>query len=223
MGKTKQEVNNPSPIGVLFDLDGVLIDSERQYTRIWAEVDEMYPTGVPDFPRIIKGMTLANILDKYFDKSLHQTIIDYCVSEELKLTFSYMPGVRELLNGLHSRKVPVAMVTSSDAEKMKKLDSKMPDLLPRFDVIVIGEMVKHGKPAPDPYLLGAKKIGVPPHRCAVIEDSLTGLASGKAAGAFTIGMTDTLGRTAIEPNADITLDSLVDINLDTLILTLQCR
>ena len=207
----------------MFDLDGVLIDSERQYTRIWADIDRMYPTGVEDFPHVIKGMTLANILDTYFDKSNHQAITAYCVDEELKLKFSYMPGVTDLLDELHRRSIPVAMVTSSDEAKMKKLAVKMPDILGRFDAIVIGEMVTRGKPAPDPYLLGAKMIGVAPRRCAVVEDALTGLASGHSAGAFTIGMTDTLGRKAIEPHADITLDSLTDIELDKLLEILQCR
>ncbi|MCM1318793.1 MAG: HAD family hydrolase [Muribaculaceae bacterium] len=211
-------MENELNIGFLFDLDGVLIDSERQYTRIWADIDRMYPTGVEDFPRVIKGMTLANILDKYFDKSEHKAITDYCVAEELKLQFSYMPGVVELLNDLHCRHIPVAMVTSSDAAKMEKLSRKMPDIIGRFDAVVIGEMVKHGKPAPDPYLLGAKLIGVPVCRCVVVEDALTGLASGHAAGAFTIGMTDTLGREAIGPNADLTLDSLTELDLDKLLV-----
>lgn len=204
-------------IGFLFDLDGVLIDSERQYTRIWGDIDRMYPTGIEDFPRVIKGMTLMNILDTYFEKNLHQTIIDYCVAEELKLQFSYMPGVTDLLDTLHEKHIPVAMVTSSDEAKMEKLSRKMPDIMGRFDAIVTGEMVEHGKPAPDPYLLGAKLIGVLPRYCVVVEDALTGLTSAHAAGAYTIGMTDTLGKSAIEPNADITLDTLEALDLDQII------
>lgn len=224
MGKTEQEViAEGRSIGLLFDLDGVLIDSERRYTRIWAEIDRMYPTGIEDFPHIIKGMTLGNILKKYFPAELHQPVSDYCVAEEKKLTFSYMPGVVSLLDELHRRGIPVAMVTSSDQAKMHTLERKMPDIVGRFNAIVHGEMVEHGKPAPDPYLLGAKLIDVPPRHCAVVEDSITGLQSGRTAGAFTVGMTDTLGRKAIEPEADITLDSLEQLDLDLLLNTLQCR
>lgn len=210
-------------IGVLFDLDGVIIDSERQYTRIWGEVDDMYPTGIEDFPHVIKGMTLANILDTYFEPCCHDSITEYCIQEELKLNFSYMPGVIRLLQELHTRNIPVAMVTSSDAAKMQKLSKKLPGIENMFDAVVIGEMVQHGKPAPDPYLLGARMINVAPHRCAVIEDAVTGLNAGHAAGAYTIGMTDTLGRAAVTPFADIVLDSLEEIDIDALIDTLKCR
>lgn len=210
-------------MGLLFDLDGVLIDSERRYTQIWARVDEMYPTGVPDFPHVIKGMTLADILNKYFAPEHHQSIIDYCIGEERKLTFGYMPGAVELLRALRDRGVPAAMVTSSDMAKMERLRQVMPDILEWFTAVVYGEMTPKGKPAPDPYLLGAQMIGVDPHRCAVVEDSLQGLRAGRAAGAYLVGMTDTLGRAAIEGNADIVLDSLQELDLDTLIDRLQRR
>lgn len=209
--------------GILFDLDGVLIDSERKYTRIWAGVDRMYPTGVADFPRVIKGMTLADILSEYFPPELHRPVTDYCIAEERKLTFGYMPGARELLSQLKHRGVPAAMVTSSDRAKMERLRVVMPDIFQWLGAIVYGEMVERGKPAPDPYLLGAEMIGVPAARCAVVEDSLSGLASGRAAGSYLVGMTDTLGREAIEGNADVVLGSLVDLDLDSLLKELSGR
>lgn len=212
-----------SHTGILFDLDGVLIDSERKYTRIWAEVDRMYPTGVEDFPRVIKGMTLSDILSKYFPEELHRRVTDYCIDQERKLTFGYMPGAGELLAELRRRGVPAALVTSSDMAKMERLRAVMPDLLQWFSAVVYGEMVSHGKPAPDPYLLGAEMLGVSPARCAVVEDSLSGLASGRAAGAYLVGMTDTLGRKAIEGNADVVLDSLEDLDLDSLLKELRGR
>lgn len=210
-------------VGILFDLDGVLIDSERKYTRIWAEVDRMYPTGVKDFPRAIKGMTLADILDRYFPAELHQAVTDYCIAEERKLTFGYMPGAAGLLAELKRREVPAALVTSSDMAKMERLRTVMPDILQWFTAVVYGEMVERGKPAPDPYLLGAEMLDLPARRCAVVEDSLSGLRSGRDAGAYLVGMTDTLGRQAIEGNADIVLDSLEDLDLDSLLKVLQSR
>ena len=191
------------PKALLFDLDGVLIDSERQYTRIWADVDRIvYHTGVKDFPLAIKGMTLANILAAYFPENMHKRVSDFCIAEERKLRFGYMPGARELL---------------------AELKEVLPDIFQWFSHIVYGEMVEHGKPAPDPYLLGAGLAGVPASDCAVIEDSLSGLESGRAAGAYLIGMTDTLGRKAIEGHADIVLDSLEDLDLDLLLNTLENR
>lgn len=201
-----------SSLGVLFDLDGVIIDSERSYTQIWTRIDSMFRTGVPDFPRVIKGMTLVDILNEYFPSEVHQRVVAYCVEEERKLVFNYMPGARELLCTLKGLGIPVALVTSSDAAKMEALHSKMPDLRQWFTAIVYGEMVSRGKPAPDPYLMGAKLIGVEPCRCAVVEDSLSGLRSGHDAGAYTVGMTDTLGRDAITGHADLVLDSLEDLD-----------
>lgn len=164
-----------------------------------------------------------DILNKYFPAELHQSVTDFCIDEERKLTFSYMPGARELLISLKERGIPAAMVTSSDAAKMETLRKKMPDIFSWFTAIVYGEMVAHGKPAPDPYLLGAKMIERDIRNCAVVEDSLSGLRSGASAGAYLVGMTDTLGRKAIEGNADFVSDSLEDIDLDSLIETLKNR
>lgn len=212
------------PKALLFDLDGVLIDSERQYTRIWADVDRIvYHTGVKDFPLAIKGMTLANILATYFPENMHKRVSDFCIAEERKLRFGYMPGARELLAELKRREIPAVLVTSSDLAKMNRLQEVLPDIFQWFLHIVYGEMVEHGKPAPDPYLLGAGLAGVPASDCAVIEDSLSGLESGRAAGAYLIGMTDTLGRKAIEGHADIVLNSLEDLDLDLLLNTLENR
>lgn len=210
-------------IGFLFDLDGVLIDSERKYTRIWERVDEMYPTGVKDFARVIKGTTLYDILDRYFDKANHRAVTDYCVGEERKLTFDYMPGVRSLLEELKRRDIPAVIVTSSDQVKMEALRRGFPDIFRWFTGVVSGEMVTHGKPDPEPYELGAKKAGVPVCRCAVVEDALTGLESGRRAGAYLVGMTDTLGRETIEGHADVVYDSLEDIDLEGIISILERR
>ncbi len=210
-------------VGFLFDLDGVLIDSERRYTEIWHRIDQMYPTGVKDFPRVIKGSTLYDILNKYFPKHLHEAVKNYCIAEEQKLTFNYMPGARKLLEYLKRRDVPTALVTSSDAAKMETLRQKLPDIYQWFTAVVYGEMVKRGKPAPDPYLLGAEKIGVPPRHCAVVEDSLSGILSGRAAGCYVVGMTETMGRATIEKDSDMVLDTLEGMDVQGLIDKLKAR
>lgn len=201
-------------IGFLFDLDGVLLDSERTYTEIWADINRVHPTGVENFPRVIKGKTLADILSIYFpDEAVAEDVMKRCIEAEKHIEFHYMPGAVELLERLKALDIPRALVTSSDEVKMASLVKKMPDILDRFNAVVYGEMVKHGKPDPEPYLLGARLLGLSPQNCVVFEDALTGIASGKSAGCFVVGMSDTLGREAIEGKADIVFDSLEEINV----------
>lgn len=214
----------PKDIGFLFDLDGVLIDSERRYTRIWADIERAHPTGIPDFPRVIKGMTLFNILDTYFpDPEVTKDVRARLLRAEADMSFGYMPGAEKLLGELKALGLPVAMVTSSDNCKMDTLRRQLPDIYDYFTAVVDGNMVDQGKPHPAPYLKGAELLGVKPERCAVVEDALNGIRSGRAAGAYVVGMTDTLGHDAVAPLADEVHDSLAEINLPALIEILQNR
>lgn len=211
-------------IGFLFDLDGVLLDSERSYTRIWADIERDYPTGVKDFPRVIKGSTLTDILNRYFpDPEVSEAVARRCIEAEKDLEFHYMPGAEALLAELKRRGIPRALVTSSDEAKMETLRKKLPDIFGWFNALVYGDMVTHGKPAPEPYLKGAELIGVDPKRCVVVEDALTGIASGHGAGCYVIGVSDTLGREAITGKADIVVDTLDEISVDAVCEILEKR
>ncbi len=210
--------------GFLFDLDGVLIDSERRYTRIWADIEHDFPTGVDDFPRVIKGMTLNDILDRYFpSQEVRKAVERRCLEAERELRFGYMPGACELLETLHDRGVPVALVTSSDGQKMRVLRAALPGFVESFTAVVDGDMVSRGKPDPEPYLTGARLIGVPIERCVVVEDAVNGLKAGLASGAYVVGMTDTLGRAAVEPYAHEVHDSLEELDADRLLAVLEAR
>lgn len=211
-------------IGFLFDLDGVLIDSERRYTALWQEIERTWPTGIPDFPRVIKGTTLHNILDKYYpDPAVRHAVEQRCIEAEKEMEYAYMPGAEALLRSLKEMGIPAAMVTSSDAVKMESMRAKLPCIFSWFTAVVHGDMVVRGKPDPQPYLLGADLIEVPAHRCCVVEDSLTGIEAGHRAGCFVAGMTDTLGLEAILPAADLTLDSLEDLDPEKLAYILRHR
>ena len=214
---------NPT-VGFLFDLDGVLIDSERRYTRIWQAIDDEFPSGIADFPRVIKGMTLHNILDRYYPApEVHEAVMCRCLEAEKHLEYGWMPGAEKLLSELRERGAKLAMVTSSDNVKMEALRRKLPEIFGWFDAVVHGDMVTHGKPHPEPYLTGARLLALPATRCAVVEDALTGIEAGHRAGAYVIGMTDTPGREANAPVADLTCDTLSEINPDSVITLLQAR
>lgn len=205
-------------IGFLFDLDGVLIDSERRYTAIWQQIEDEFPTHIPDYPRVIKGMTLHNILSQFYpDAEVRSGVERRCLEAEKHMDYSYMPGAEVLLKRLREAEIPAAMVTSSDNLKMESLRRKLPEIFGWFTAVVDGDMVTHGKPHPEPYLTGAMLLGVAPENCIVVEDALTGIEAGRRAGAFVVGMTDTLGRGVIEPKADVACDSLEDLDIEDII------
>lgn len=194
--------------GFLFDLDGVLIDSEKEYTRIWEAIDRRWPTGVPGFARIIKGTTLPNILSTYFPQELHEEIHHELHTMQSRMDFYYAPGAQEFLISLKKAGMPAAIVTSSDSRKMALLWSQLPELRELVDVVVDANSITRSKPDPEGYLLAAKELGVNPSCCVVVEDAVLGARAGKAAGAFVLGLTATMGRAAMEQEAHITITDL---------------
>lgn len=203
--------------GFLFDLDGVLIDSEREYTRIWEEIDHQWPTGVENFAYIIKGTTLPHILDTYFPKALHQEINTALLKMQSEMAFYYTSGARDFLTELRSRGIPSAIVTSSDSTKINLLHTQLPELFELVDSIIDANSITHSKPHPEGYLLAASRLGLEGADCVVFEDAAEGAKAGKSAGAFVVGISTTLGREAMMPESDIVVDSLSDPILYTLL------
>lgn len=204
-------------IGVLFDLDGVLIDSETTYTRFWSEIGKIYPTGVENFAIAIKGTTLPSILKYFPDADVREDIVKRLGNFQNHMEFPLFPGAKELLEGLKYAEIPTAIVTSSDASKMQLLFSQHPWFPELLTAIIDASKVTKSKPDPQGYLLGADAIGVAPTRCYVVEDSLQGLAAGRAAGARVIGVATTYSRDRITPLADMVIDSVADITAEMLV------
>lgn len=205
-----------SNIGVLFDLDGVLIDSESTYTEFWCGIDELYPTGIKDFAIAIKGTTLPSILEYYPDQSVREDIVARLKAFQDEMQFPLYPGARELLQGLKDAGVPAAIVTSSDASKMRVLFNHHPWLPDMLTAIIDASMVTKSKPDPQGYLLGAKALGVAPEHCYVFEDSLQGIAAGRASGATVVGVATTYPRATVEPLANIVIDTVADVTAEIL-------
>ncbi len=210
-------------IGFLFDLDGVLIDSETEYTRIWQEIDRQYPTGVDNFAIKIKGQTLPEILNRHYPAHLHQNIIDMLNSMEQKMRYEMLPGAREMLEALRERGIGCVLVTSSNDVKMRHLREEQPELEGFFADIVTADRISRSKPDPEGYLLGASLLGVAPERCVVFEDSAQGVRAGHAAGAYVTGLTTTLPKEQLEPYCDLITGTLADVDLDRLITILENR
>lgn len=211
-------------IGFLFDLDGVLIDSEREYSKIWAQVNREYPSDTKSLEVVIKGCTLDKILDDHYpDPEIRKKVVARLYELEKLMTYNYLPGAEQLLKDIKNSPYKMALVTSSNDVKMAHLDEELPELRGMFDFIVTADLITKSKPDPEGYLLGAKEIGCDAKRCVVFEDSLQGVKAGQNSGAYVVGLAGTLPREVLSPHADIVVDSLEEISMDKLVEILSKR
>ena len=180
------------PKALLFDLDGVLIDSEPLHGKAWKETAALFDLNLTyDQLKLLRGkrrIDCANELVKLIPKeikvkellNLHKPI-----SSQLILTAQAMQGGESLVKKCHENNIPMALVTSSSYESLqiKIAHLKWMNL---FSVMVLGDdkLLAKGKPAPDPYLLAAKKLNIAPQECWAVEDSISGVSSALKAGCF---------------------------------------
>lgn len=197
--------------GALFDLDGVIIDSEGTYSLFWSARAKEYAVPVPNFAQVIKGTTLDSILN-YFPASEHATIIDKIKDYERHMLYPVFPGVIEFLTSLRREGFRTAIVTSSGEAKMERLWEQQPGLRAYFDSIITDADVQRSKPDPQGYLIAAERIGCSPERCYVFEDSFNGLLAGRRAGACVIGLATTNPAESLQGKADLIIDSFVSFS-----------
>lgn len=205
--------------GVLFDLDGVLLDSEGQYSIFWAAMDEQYPTGVPDFARFIKGFHLTRILGYFENDEVRRQVMDKLMEFEHNMRYEFFPGALEFVKQLRDAGIPMAVVTSSDRTKMQNLYNQHPEFPTLFDQIITGDMVTRAKPDPDCFLMGAKAIGVDIKDCIVFEDSRNGLIAARASGARVIGIPTTLSHEQVSELSDLTIDAVGQLSIEKMLNT----
>ncbi|MGW2148021.1 HAD family hydrolase [Nonomuraea bangladeshensis] len=187
---------------VFFDMDGLLVDSER----VWLEIE----TGVmarlgaawtPEHQAHLVGGSMERTIDYMLAVSgaevppgtVRSWMVDGMVAR-LSAGVELMPGAVELLDAVRAEGVPAGLVTSSLGEiagAVLKVVGRE-----RFDVIVTADDVTHTKPDPEPYLAAARLLGVEPVRCVVLEDSPSGVAAATAAGCAVVAVPSIL---PIEP------------------------
>lgn len=191
----------------LFDLDGTLFNTEKQYSIFWERIGALHHPEIPDFANVIKGTTLTNILDTYFPSPIiRNEIVESLNHWESGMRYNFYPGAVDFLISLRTNGVKMAIVTSSNAQKMNSVRRQMPDFDKIFDKVLTAEDFEHSKPNPDCYLKGAAALGCTTNECVVFEDAYNGLAAGRAAGIFTFGMTTTHSRAEIAHKCDYVLD-----------------
>ena len=213
-------MNNIKPAttrGALFDLDGVLINTEPLYTAFWEQVGHKYQLPSPTFAYDIKGTTLKDILSRYFpDKATQDDLVNMVHQFEDNIIYPVFDGVKEFLDSLQDAGWKIAIVTSSDNTKMEYLFNQLPWMKSRFDVIVTGSMVSRSKPDPEGYLTAARLLGCSPENCVVFEDSFQGLEAGRRAGAKIVALATTNSRESLAGKADLIIDSFQELNFEML-------
>ncbi len=189
----------------LFDLDGVVFDTEGQYTLFWGSQCRLYHPDKPGLEYQIKGQTLVQIFDKYFaDLQGEQPKIVARLEEyERKMDYSYIDGLVDFVFGLRRAGIKTAVVTSSNLAKMEAVYSSRPEFKEMFDAILTAEDFDRSKPDPDCYLKAAARFCVRPDECFVFEDSFNGLKAGRAAGMTVVGLATTNPVETINPFCDI--------------------
>ena len=185
----------------LFDLDGVVFNTEPLYTLFWRNLDKRLRPNIDNFEHIIKGQTLVQIYDKYFagEEKKQEEITAFVNEYEQNMSFNYITGFEDFVKDVRSKGIKTAVVTSSNLEKMQNVYNKHPEFKGYFDEILTSEDFEESKPSPDCYFKAAARFGVSPKECIVFEDSFNGLRSGIASGARVIGLATTNSVAEIEP------------------------
>ena len=205
------------PCGILFDLDGVLLDSEGQYSIFWEKMDKEHPTGVPDFASYIKGFHLTRILGYFDNDEVRKQVLGSLLEFERQKTLDFFAGALEFVGELRDAGLPIAIVTSSDRKKMQSLYSQHPEFPTLFDQIVTGDMVTKAKPDPECFLLGAQLIGVDIKDCVIFEDSRNGLIAARESGARVIGICTTLSGEVVRPLCDLMANAVRELSVQQVI------
>jgi HAD superfamily hydrolase (TIGR01509 family) len=199
---------------VIFDCDGTLVDSEPLARTAWQRA--LSPYGyvlTDDDAEASVGLPYPRV-HAYFAERVDLPAAEPFWSEFTGELFALIDSdlVRfddavDAAHELRERGIPVAVASSSPRERLHRTLTRA-GLLDAFDVVVAGDEVANGKPAPDMFLLAAERLGVPPGECIVIEDSPPGVQAGLAAGMTTLAVCRVPGTEASLANADRVVDSL---------------
>lgn len=184
----------PSFEGVLFDMDGLVIDSEQTYVRAWESAARAMGRPLPNgFAGRLFGLSKEAVLEHIRaiqGPAFEETAFFECAERgwfnQLEASgMPVMPGVEPLLDWLSTRGLGYVLATNSEALYAERCLSAA-GLLERFPQRVSRDQVARGKPSPDLFLAAAGQLGLEPSQCLVLEDSPTGLAAARAAGAFPV-------------------------------------
>lgn len=205
---------------VVFDMDGVLLDSEPLWRAVEREVFGRLGIEVTeeDLMRTM-GVRVADVVEGWHRRhpwggptpgEIAEEIVDR-VAETIEREGQLNEGSVDAIDHLRGLGLPLALASSSPMRLIRAVLS-MGGLEGRFDVVVTAEEEERGKPDPAVYLTAARRLGVSPERCLAIEDSLAGIEAAKAAGMVCIALPEHPPEEAMEAGADLVLDSLKELD-----------
>lgn len=202
--------------GVLFDMDGVIVDSEEliSIAAIQMFAEKGITVTQEDFTPFIgtgEDRYLGGVAEKYnhqldleVDKNRTYDIYLEAIKGELKP----LDGVVDFIKHCKAKGLKIAVASSADMRKVKGNLAEIGLNHGEFDAVVSGSDIENKKPAPDIFILAAKKIGLTADQCLVIEDAVTGVTAGKAAGSKTLGITSSFSPNDL--NADWHAENLAN-------------
>jgi beta-phosphoglucomutase len=218
-----------SGMGVIFDLDGVLVDTGWAHKQAWYDLAEKEGFEISDeFFRstfgmqndqivpMLLGRELAreelNRLSEWKEQRYRELIADKLILAE---------GVKGLLDALKNKGFLLAIGSSAPRANLDLILERL-HLQDNFDAYVTSEDINKGKPAPDTFLKAAEKLSLPPGHCIVVEDAVQGVEAGKAAGMPVVAVITTRSREDLA-KADIIVDSLAELEAEDFIKLLRNR
>ncbi len=178
---------------IIFDMDGVTLDSERLYAMAESKLFKEYGVDIPDEDwKLFRGASEEHFytlsMSRYNISENRQVFMnkgrEYLL-EVFSKHLDFMPGFLSLMNRI--RHIKRGLVTATNEDMYNWLNDKI-NVSSHFDSVIFGGMTTHNKPHPEPYLTMMKKLNVQPGKCVVIEDSVHGIASGLSAGAKVIAL-----------------------------------
>ncbi len=224
-GPGQAQADSPAALaGVLFDMDGLLVDTEP----LWFEVEKSVMAGLgasewtpADQQELVGGSlgkSVAYMISRAArpadPKQVATLLVDGMATLLGTGEIEPMPGAVELVGAVRAAGLPYALVTSSERVIADAVLGALARLGVRFDAIVCGADVGNPKPDPEPYLLGAKLLGVDPRCCVALEDSPNGVTSAMAAGCVTVAVPG-LAPVQDRPGLHV-VRSLAELDLGTL-------
>ena len=207
------------PRAVIFDADGVLVDSYRAHFEAWKAMGRELGMDLAE-------ETFAGTFGRRNEDLMHDLWGDAVAPEDIPAwsdwkeatyreillrDFTAMDGAGELIDALRAADFRLAVGSSGPPENVAVCIQSL-ERAGAFDATVDGAQVTRGKPDPEVFLTAAAKLGVAPSRCAVVEDAVAGVEAARRAGMAAVGLTGTTTREALAPRADRVVDSLRDLS-----------